>query len=103
MALRLNANKTKLYNLAKAYYPEIEPRKNTQFIKYDRVRDYALDFRAGDYYHHLFLSICGGKARLGDDWRTYEDDGTETKHWECHTLSLNELRKFDLLEEVSNK
>ena len=103
MTLRLNANKTKLYNLAKAYFPEIEPRKNTQFVKYNRVREYALDFWVGNYYHHLTLIICGGKALLGDAWTSYEDDGTKTKYWEYNTLSLDELRKFDLLEEVPNK
>lgn len=103
MALRLNANKTKFYNLAKLYYPDIEPCKKVEFIKYTRVRDYALDFWAGDYYHHLFLSLYADKACLGDSWSTYDDDGIEIKHWECHDLDLDELRKFDLLEEVPNK
>lgn len=31
---RLTANKTKLYALAKRIYPNIEPMKNTDFIKY---------------------------------------------------------------------
>jgi len=98
---RLTANKTKFYNLAKAYFPDIVPRKDVEFIKYARCRDYALNFQAGAYYHHLFLSICHGKARLGDDWSTYDDDGKEVKCWECHVLSLDELRTFGLLEEVS--
>lgn len=33
-AYRLKANKTKLYAFAKQYYPNIEPMKKTEFIKY---------------------------------------------------------------------
>lgn len=98
---RLTANKTKFYNLAKAYYPNIAPRKDVDFIKYDRCRDFALDFSAGDCFHHLFLSVCGGKARLGDRWSTYDADGTEVNGWKCHDLALDELRVYGLLEEVS--
>lgn len=60
-AYRLNVSKTKLYRLAKQYYPEIGPMKAATFIKYPRSRDYALDFKAGEHYHHLFLSVCGGQ------------------------------------------
>ena len=35
----------------------------------------ALHFKIGEYYHHLFLSVCGGKVRLGDDCYTYNDEG----------------------------
>ena len=66
-AYRLNVNKTKFYRLAKEKYPEIGPMKAAAFIKYPRSRDYALDFKAGEHYHHLFLSVCGGQARLGED------------------------------------
>ena len=92
-AYRLNVNKTKLYRLAKRYYPEIGPMKAAAFIKYPRSRDYALDFKVGEYYHHLFLSVCGGKARLGDEWE-------RVSRWECHSLTLDELRAFDMAEEV---
>lgn len=99
-AYRLNVNKTKLYRLAKQYYPEIGPMKAAAFIKYPRSRDYALDFKVGEYYHHLFLSVCGGKARLGDDCYTYDDEGERVSRWECHALTLDELRAFDMVEEV---
>ena len=46
---RLNANKTKFYKLAKKNYPEIGPMKSTRFVKYPRSRDYALDFKIGEY------------------------------------------------------
>ena len=99
-AYRLNVNKTKLYRLAKRYYPEIGPMKAAAFIKYPRSRDYALDFKVGEYYHHLFLSVCGGKARLGDEWLTYDDEWEWVSRWECHSLTLDELRAFDMAEEV---
>lgn len=56
-AYRLNVNKTKLYRLAKQYYPEIGPMKAAAFIKYPRSRDYALDFKVGERYYHLFLAV----------------------------------------------
>ena len=99
-AYRLNVNKTKLYRLAKQYYPEIGPMKAAAFIKYPRSRDYALDFKVGEWYHHLFLSVCGGKARLGDEWLAYDDEGERVSRWECHSLTLDELRALDMVEEV---
>lgn len=100
-AYRLTANKTKLYALAKRIYPNIEPMKNTDFIKYYRVRDYALEFWSGENFHHLFLSVCGGKARLADRWSTYDENDERTEHWECRALEMDELREFGLVEEVA--
>lgn len=99
-AYRLNVNKTKFYKLAKDRYPEIGPMKAAEFVKYPRSRDYALDFKLGEYHHHLFLSVVGGKVRLGDDCSTYNDDGERVSRWECHALTLDELRAFDMVEEV---
>lgn len=99
-AYRLNVNKSKFYALAKRYYPEIEPMRRTEFIKYFRARDYALNFRSGSYYHHLFLSVCGGRPTLGDEWDTYDEDGSRVSYWECHALTLDELRALDMVEEA---
>ena len=99
-AYRLNVSKTKLYRLAKQYYPEIGPMKAATFIKYPRSRDYALDFKSGEHYHHLFLSVCGGQARLGDDCSTYDNEGERVSRWECRSLTLDELRALDMVEEV---
>lgn len=99
-AYRLNVNKTKFYKLAKSLFPEIGPMKAARFVKYPRSRNYALDFKSGEYYHHLFLSVCGGKARLGDDWHTYDEDGSRVSCWECNDLTIDELREFDMIEEV---
>ena len=67
---RLNVNKTKFYKLAKDRYPEIGPMKAAEFVKYPRSRDYALDFTVGEYHHHLFLSVVGGKARWTSSGRS---------------------------------
>lgn len=97
---RLNANKSKLYALAKKYYPEIEPMRKTEFIKYPSVRDYALNFNCGNFHHHLFLSVCGGRPTLGDKLTQYLDNGDSLTDWNTHTLTLDELREFDILEAV---
>ncbi len=100
---RLTANKTKFYNLAKKYWPDIEPMRKVEFVKYHRVRDYGLNFRAGDYFHQLFLSFAYGCVRLGDDWYTYDRGGKKTSGWECHTLTFEELMEAGMLEEVPGK
>lgn len=97
---RLTANKTKLYALAKRIHPNIEPMKNTDFIKYYRVRDCALEFWSGGHFHHLYLSVCGGKARLADGWSTCNENDEKTEHWECRAIELDELREFGLVEEA---
>lgn len=103
MTYRLNVNKTKFYALAKHYYPEICSMKYCEFIKYFRVRDYALNFRSGNFYHYLFLSTCYGKVLLADSWETDEDDGTITKARETHRLSLDELKEYGMIEEIPEK
>ena len=99
-AYRLNVNKTKLYRLAKQYYPEIGPMKAAAFIKYPRSRDYALDFKVGERYYHLFLAVVGGKPRLAEDCYIYDDAGKQVSRWEFHYLTLDELRALDMVEEV---
>lgn len=98
-AYRLNVNKTKLYALAKRRFPKIPPMKKTAFIKYPRVRDYGLDFRLGDVYHHLFLSVCGGRPTLADKSITYVRE-ERVVDWKTTPLTLDELRELDMVEEV---
>lgn len=102
MKYRLTANKTKFYNLAKKYWPDIEPMRLTEFVKYNRVRDYSLSFRAGCYRHRLFLSYAYGKVRLGDQWETYDDNGEAVTGWECHALSFDEVKEAGMLEPVGD-
>ena len=97
---RLTANKTKFYTLAKRYFPELGPMREAKFIKYPRSRDYGLEFRAGECWHSLFLSVCGGRARLGDACTAYTEDGERVSDWEVRTLELAELQKLGMLEDV---
>ena len=60
-------------------------------------------FRAGDYFHRLFLSCAYGNVRLGDDWHTYDDGGERVHGWECHTLTFQELMEAGMLEEVKER
>ena len=96
--LRLTANKSKFYALAKDYWPEIPPRKQVEFIKYPRRRDYGLVFQAGGYYHRLFLATCAGKVCLSHEW----SDGDKRSR-EVHNPSLDKLRQYGLVEEVPTK
>lgn len=100
MTYRLTANKTKLYALAKSFWPEIQPMKHTEFCKYYRVQRYGLSFRTGDYYHKLHLSMSWGKGMLVDNWTTRDDNDIEIRASETVTLDLETLRKFGMLEEV---
>ena len=98
---RLNGNKTKLYNLAKKWFPEIVRRKDTESIKYPRSRDCALKFKSGTYYHRISLMVCGGSPILCDNFYTYDDDGELVKYWETIPVTTSELRAFGLVEEVA--
>lgn len=100
-AYRLNANKTKLYKLAKRYYPEIGPMKRAAFIKYFRVRRYALDFWSGGRLHHLYLAVCGGAVILSDNWTEYGEEGEPIKGNVTYRPTSDELRELGLLEGVS--
>ena len=97
------ANKSKFYTLAQTYWPDIQHRKQVEFIKYPRVRDYGLIFQAGSMRHRLFLSVCGGRVLLADEWSMWEDDGSETKGREVYPLTLDELRRFRMIEDVPGK
>lgn len=98
--IQLTANKTKLYNLVKGYFPEIPGMRSTQFIKYPRCRDYALDFCHDDVYHHYYLAVCGGRPTLGHKAEEYDDNGDSATTWETTTLKLEDLDKLGLLERV---
>lgn len=94
----LNANKTKLYNLAKSYYPNIELMKKTVFIKAFRSHSFWLECYIDGVFHELFLSFGLGEAFLGDKWSSFDDFGESVEHWDCHLLCFDELQKFDLLK-----
>ena len=100
-AYYLTANKTKLYALAKHFHPDIEPMRRTRFVKHYRSRSYSLDFRSGEAaYHHMFLSVCGGRPTLGDELTLYLENDERMTDWNATTLTLDECRAYGLLEEV---
>lgn len=100
MSCRLTANKTKFYTLAKRYFPELGPMRGMKFIKYPRFRDYGLEFRIGECWHSLYLSVCAGSVCLGDECITYDEDGERVSTWKVHTLELAGLRELGMLEAV---
>ena len=93
---RLTANKTKLYNLAKVFYPGIESRKNTDFFKHVRSRSWALEFWDGDVFHRLTFGLFGGQPMLCDRYF----DHVDSEQWNCRSLTLDVLRTYGLLEGV---
>ena len=98
--MKLTANKSKLYALAKEFWPDIEPMRRTEFTKFSRVRDYKLKFRSGTYYHEIFLTACCGRGLLADEYSYYDDYCEETKGRETHRIDLDTLRKYEMLEEI---
>ena len=101
---RLTANKTKFYALAKSFWPDIQPMRHCEYIKFFRVRDYALNFKTGTYpnecYHHLFLSTCCGRILLSDDWTITAEDCTETKGRKVYPLTPATMQLFGMLEAI---
>ncbi|MBR0063543.1 MAG: hypothetical protein IJP67_05205 [Oscillospiraceae bacterium] len=94
----LTANKTKLYELARRYYPALPPRKEGDFIKYPRVRSYSLDFFTRDYYYHFYFSVCGGRAVLALQMREYDEEGEAVTNWTTYPLTIEELKELGLVE-----
>lgn len=103
MQYRLNASKTKLYALAKKYWPDIEPMRKTEFIKYARSRSYSIRFNSLFYRNRVYFSACGGAVLLADDWESEDPDGSVTTGREVHCIGLDELRSFGLLEEIPDR
>lgn len=97
---KLTANKTKLYALVKRHYENLPPMRATQFIKYPRTRDYALDFYDGSF-HHFFFSVCAGIPSLAHRIEIYDEDGDRITDWDVISLEMSELHELALLEEVA--
>ena len=64
--LRLKANKTALYKLVADYVDNLPPmRSGTEFIKYPRTPDYALNWITPEWdTAHAFFSACMGRPLL---------------------------------------
>lgn len=65
--LRLTANKTKLYTLVADYVDNLPPMRKTEFIKYPRTPDYALEWATEREKGRAFLSACMGRPLLKID------------------------------------
>lgn len=97
---RLTANKTKLYGLVTRHFSGLPLMKETQFIKYPRTRNYALDFYDGAF-HHFYFSTCAGRPTLGHRIETYNESGDRITDWDVITLKMDELHELGLLEEAT--
>lgn len=82
--MRLTANKTKLYTLVQKYVDNLPPmRSGTQFIKYPRTPDYALDWITPKWDKaHAFFSTCMGRPLLSIE--TGRRKNPDTQRWEDH-------------------
>lgn len=76
--LRLTANKTKLYTLVAHYVDNLPPmRSGTEFIKYPRRTDYALNWITKEWNTaHAFFSTCMGRPLLSIEIRDGETGKT---------------------------
>lgn len=89
----LKASKTKMIRLAKAM--GYDPPQNAGFIKAYRARTWWLvwDDNRGSY--EAVLSTAAGRAFFGMRYQAYDCDAREK--WKATTLSLDDLKKFELV------
>ena len=80
--LRLTASKTKLYTLVQKYVDNLPPmRSGTQFTKYPRTPDYALDWITPKWDKaHAFFSTCMGRPLLSIEIRDGETGKTVSRN-----------------------
>ena len=99
--LRLTANKTKLYTLVQKYVDNLPPmRSGTQFIKYPRTPDYALDWITPKWDKaHAFFSTCMGHPLLSVEIRDGETGKTVSRN--VYNLDLQDLRERGMVEEFT--
>jgi len=96
--LRLKANKTSLYKLVSEYVPDLPPmRTGTEFIKYPRTPDYALDWITPEWdTAHAFFSTCMGRPLLSIEIRSGETGKTVSRT--THALDLRGLQERRMVE-----
>ena len=97
--LRLTANKTKLYTLVQKYVDNLPPmRSGTQFIKYPRTPDYALDWITPKWDKaHAFFSTCMGRPLLSIEIRDGETGKAASRT--TYSLTIRDLRERGMVEE----
>lgn len=97
--LRLKATKTSLYKLISEYVPDLPPMKaKTQFTKYHRAPDYALDWTTKERNcAHAFFAGCMGQPLLSIEIKDGDDNHTISRT--VHTLDIADLRRRGMVEE----
>ena len=97
--LRLKANKTALYKLVADYVDNLPPmRSGTEFIKYPRTPDYALNWITPEWNTaHAFFSTCMGRPLLSIEIRDGETGKTASRT--TYSLTLRDLRERGMVEE----
>lgn len=97
--LRLKANKTALYKLVADYVDNLPPmRSGTEFIKYPRTPDYALNWITPEWNTaHAFFSTCMGHPLLSIEIRDGETGKTASRT--TYSLTLRDLRERGMVEE----
>lgn len=93
MALYLKANKTKMANLiqSKGYKPTI---RRAHYEKAFRARSYWLTWLENDHFYEALIMTAGGRTYLRVTDKT---TGAE----EMIHIPIDELRKYEMLEEVT--
>ena len=99
--LRLKASKTALYKLVAEFVPNLPPmRKGTEFIKYPRTPDYALNWITPEWdTAHAFFSSSMGHPLLYIEIRSGETGETVSRT--THALNLQDLRERGMVEEFT--
>lgn len=91
----LEANKTKMLRLVRAM--GYNPPHNARFVKAYRSRHWWLEWSDNSGFYQATLSTAAYRAFFG---MRFSDWGESPEQWTAMTLSLNDLRKFDLLKEL---
>lgn len=97
--LRLTANKTKLYTLVADYVDNLPPMRKTEFIKYPRTPDYALEWATEREKGRAFLSACMGRPLLKID--IDEKETGRLVRGACKYIDLQDLRERGMVEEFT--
>lgn len=100
--LRLKANKTALYKLVADYVDNLPPmRSGTEFIKYPRTPDYALNWITPEWdTAHAFFSACMGRPLLAIEIKDGETGKTVIRT--THALTLRDLRERRIERSADN-
>lgn len=97
--LQLKATKTRLYNLVAAH-EALPGMRKAEFIKAPRARDWWLKWydNAADRFYEAFFAACGGRPLLAITARDWDNHEISRK---VHTLTIEDLRERDMIEEVA--